>query len=286
MRDSGRMLTVALALALLGSVQCVAFQITDSAPVAKRNTPPPIRKVAVNISGDTTLAHRLWTMLVFELEDADFVPVPSEDKADAILSGTIEKKGASHRRKLGVIRATMEFPDGTNGKLDSCAGLGDIDGKLDLFDKSAKGFIYVLKDKFPNLKTISIGQTSDLDKSSKFRDQLVEELSKAQLILTNRENADATVQLRLEEIELPVTRFHLTYKLDLSRTGGRFIASEEGGAGSWDEFGEKVPEACESNFSFVPFEDSRRSFYMIGPKFVRLMKQKFKGDSTIELPIY
>jgi len=72
----------------------------------------------------------------------------------------------------------------------------------------------------------------------------------------------------------------------MSRVGGRFLSSFEGGAGSWDEFDGITPEWCQPLFETERYNEGKAEFYRVAPRFLRVMRRALGQDKTVNLPHY
>lgn len=277
-KHSGALLAAAVTLT-------AASTFAQGPPLKVTEAPAPVvRKVFVGITGDTRLAQRLWTMLTFELEDAGFVTVNSEDKADAVLSGKVETKVRDARRRLGFIRARVVARGQEPESVGYCGRLSDLDSKIDLFDGTAKGLLKELKSKYQNATTLAVVPEVGPVTSPKFIDQLKGSILEAGFTEATT-TPDLEVRVQLAIADLDVKRHRVSVELELSRANGRFVAGHSDG-GAWDEFGGTVPEWCQPLFEIQRYSDEKSRFYRVAPWFLRIIRQTLRQDRTLDLPHY
>ncbi len=234
---------VMLALALIGvaDAQTSTLVSNDAAQRAR------IRKVFLNLTGDPKLAHRLWTFLEIELDDAHISLANTEADADSVIDGKVTEQVHTQNLGLGVIRMQIT----TNGKtesLDSCASTS-TDENGDLFNGSATGVFQRLREKYPKALTVKLDPASNMTRSESFSAELPRSLKAADFKFVEAANADLGVRIDLIPEKVPVVEREIAYDVTARSIDGSVPFSSKGSGVLSAGLEGPAPQPCPKNFS-------------------------------------
>jgi len=204
-----------------------------------------IGKVFINVTGDPKLAHRLWTYMDFELEDAGITVTTTESDADAIISGDISRKNSDHRLGVGVVRMEVTA-EGQMEKIDECESTNSAeDGEV--FNGAAIGIAKRIREKYPRAQTVKLDPASNMEVSDTFRTELPAWLNKSGFTLVDNKPADLILRVDLVREKVPIVENEMDYEVAAASRDGSVLLERSGGWVLSARLAGAPPELCAAN---------------------------------------
>ena len=205
-----------------------------------------ITKAFINLTGDTKLAHRLWTFLDIELDDAHVSLANTESGADIVVDGSVKEEISRQELAFGVVKLLI-----TGGPredmLESCASVGTSQSD-ELFSRSAEGIFQKLQEKYPKAVTIMIDPGSDLTRSNIFGEELSQALVDSAFKRVDNRKADLALHIDLSVKTVPIIERLVTFDVSVHARDGSLLFSSKGSGILNASLEDAAPQVCPDRF--------------------------------------
>ena len=206
-----------------------------------------VTRVFINLKGDPKLVHRLATFLGLELEDAGIIITRTEPEAEAVISGELSTQDNRVNFGLGLVRMEATANDHAD-KINSCATLSTAeDGEL--FDSSAGTAAGLVREKYPNARTVRLDPASDMAVSSKFGAELPHELKTSGFSVSDSMPADIALRINLERQKVAIDEHLAEYEIRVVTRNRAVLSSYKGEDILFAKAADAAPAACADRFT-------------------------------------
>ena len=214
----------------------------DVPPSANR-----VMKVAIHIDGERKLAHRFATYISLDLDDAGMAEAASDEDADFIVDGHVERITDKSTVFLGEVNLDFPAQIGVT-QMSRCASMTDSETPGELFRNNAEMIAEDVRQQFPKANSVIIDEGSDFAASSVFRGAFITGLSNQRFTVAKSGPADVNIRVRLAIDKVPIESAVAKYSYKVSKASGDEITSSD----SSEKLSARVigtpPAACPNNF--------------------------------------